>query len=258
MVRLCPDGAAPVGLLQSAAERVEAPPRTQQRQEAGAVRTLVALQGFSDLVAAGLACILEDSTNQVVAAANGHHAVDYATVARAAPAVIVLADSALNAGRCPPELGRHPTANLVVVANAPTTAYGLTSLAAGASCVTASAKARDVQTAVSFAAAGECVFIARAETAPQRRSAASTERLTKREIEVLVMLADGLAYGAIALSLSITVETARRHGQNIRRKLRVSQRREFAGLPTALFACKALADPVIEPVGMTREHQHQT
>jgi DNA-binding NarL/FixJ family response regulator len=59
-----------------------------------------------------------------------------------------------------------------------------------------------------------------------RPGAASTESLTKREIDVLRRLADGLTTEQIATELFVSLNTVRNHVNNIIRKLNVHSRLE--------------------------------
>jgi pimeloyl-ACP methyl ester carboxylesterase/DNA-binding CsgD family transcriptional regulator len=68
-----------------------------------------------------------------------------------------------------------------------------------------------------------------ATTAPD---AASTARLTARELEVAGLIADGLTNQAIASRLSVAPRTAESHVENIRRKLEVRSRAQIAAWVT--------------------------
>jgi len=59
------------------------------------------------------------------------------------------------------------------------------------------------------------------ETGPQ-------PRLTRRELEVARLIADGLTNHAIATRLSVAPRTAEAHVENIRRKLQVRSRAQIA------------------------------
>jgi DNA-binding NarL/FixJ family response regulator len=65
------------------------------------------------------------------------------------------------------------------------------------------------------------------------RTAHLYARLTRREREVLELLADGLAQGAVAEVLSISSETVRTHIQNSLSKLEVHSRLEAAAIARA-------------------------
>ena len=60
--------------------------------------------------------------------------------------------------------------------------------------------------------------------------------LSRREIEVLVLLGQGLGYNAIASRLFISQSTVRNHVHNIRGKLDVSDREELVTLARAVAA----------------------
>ena len=53
-------------------------------------------------------------------------------------------------------------------------------------------------------------------------------RLTRRELEVARLIADGLTNHAIATRLSVAPRTAEAHVENIRRKLQVRSRAQIA------------------------------
>ena len=54
----------------------------------------------------------------------------------------------------------------------------------------------------------------------------NTAPLTKREHEILAALAQGLLYKEIASSLSISLDTVKKHCKNIYQKLKVRNRTE--------------------------------
>jgi DNA-binding NarL/FixJ family response regulator len=66
----------------------------------------------------------------------------------------------------------------------------------------------------------------RLQTFKKNKSAAQSVNLTPRERQVLKLLARGLLYKEIALQLSISPETVRRHCFNIYEKLNVNNRTE--------------------------------
>jgi two-component system, NarL family, response regulator LiaR len=52
----------------------------------------------------------------------------------------------------------------------------------------------------------------------------TTSALTKKEEEVLVVLAKGLLYKEISVQLSISIDTVKKHCKNIYKKLNVRNR----------------------------------
>jgi DNA-binding NarL/FixJ family response regulator len=54
----------------------------------------------------------------------------------------------------------------------------------------------------------------------------TTSALTKKEEEVLVVLAKGLLYKEISVQLSITIDTVKKHCKNIYKKLNLRNRTE--------------------------------
>ena len=60
------------------------------------------------------------------------------------------------------------------------------------------------------------------------------ERLSKRELEVLRLLGEGMGHGEIAVQLVISPQTARTHIQNVLAKLRVHSRLEAAAFAVKL------------------------
>jgi DNA-binding CsgD family transcriptional regulator len=56
-------------------------------------------------------------------------------------------------------------------------------------------------------------------TAPAPRQAAGTEGLTRREAEVLVLIAQGESNAEIGMRLGISVHTVERHAANLYRKI---------------------------------------
>jgi DNA-binding NarL/FixJ family response regulator len=102
-------------------------------------------------------------------------------------------------------------------------------LAFGASaCLRRDTQARDVLNAIHLASRG--LQLTPRSSPGGDRCLAAADLLTRREAEVLPLLAQGASNGQIALTLGIGVETVRTHARNIYRKLGVASRTELVAL----------------------------
>ena len=79
-------------------------------------------------------------------------------------------------------------------------------------------------------------FPAARDPAPALRQPSLIEPLSERELEVLALLAQRLTNKEIALALSISPMTVKRHSSNIYQKLAVGGRREAVAKAAALEA----------------------
>jgi DNA-binding NarL/FixJ family response regulator len=105
-------------------------------------------------------------------------------------------------------------------------------LAFGASaCLGRDTQSRDVLHAIHLASRGLQVT-PRPVSSAGKRSICGGQLLTRRESEVLPLLAQSRSNAEIALELQIGVETVRTHARNIYRKLGVSSRRELGAAPS--------------------------
>jgi DNA-binding NarL/FixJ family response regulator len=124
-----------------------------------------------------------------------------------------------------------PQTGLLVLAFDPTQEHGMGMLAAGANCVARNAPGVDVCALVHLTAQGRRFFASVTGERVERGYPADAEPLTGREREVLVLLAKNAVYQEVADELGIAVRTAEMHAANIRRKLRVRDKRELVGMP---------------------------
>ncbi len=123
----------------------------------------------------------------------------------------------------------HPATRLVLFADELSGAECAQLLAFGASaCLARDTQARDVLNAVHLAARG-LKLVPRFASSPGAR--AGSHLLTRREADVLPLLAQGRTNQQIALELHVGVETVRTHARNIYRKLGVSSRSELTAPP---------------------------
>ena len=125
---------------------------------------------------------------------------------------------------------RHPETSVVILSDSPDTQGVLDALGAGASgYVLKDARSAELLRAVRSAASGDTSLYPVAEAilglSPERRGC---DRLTLREREVLVLLADGLGNQAIARRLGIAEKTVKGHMTAIFERLGVSGRTQAA------------------------------
>jgi DNA-binding NarL/FixJ family response regulator len=198
----------------------------------GTAPITIALGQFEELVGRGLAQLLrDDHPSSRIIATELDNAGLIQVAEQEAPRVIALDESAV----IDPAMLRRlrvarPTVAVVVIAHEPTSAYGMLSLASGASCVARSASAADIFAAIHLAAKGGRMFVPAAGQRTER-TLPPKGLLTAREIDVLELLSRNEPYAAIAYALKISIETARTHGANIRLKLGVSSKQELVGIP---------------------------
>lgn len=185
---------------------------------------------FDKLVRIGLTAVLRDDSSLRLVERDLEDVALEGALIRWAPQVTILAETA--------ELtlverlrSLRPQTGVVVVAHNPSPARGLRLLAAGANCVALSTADVDLVGAVHRTARGERFFAASNGEQVERRYPPDAEVLTKREREVLVLLAKGASYSEIALALGMGVRTAEKHAARIFRKLRVRCKRELIGIP---------------------------
>jgi DNA-binding NarL/FixJ family response regulator len=124
----------------------------------------------------------------------------------------------------------RPEVGIVVLAYEPTYTYGMLMLAAGMTCLPWSAPGPAILHAVHFTAQGGCVFASQDGDRIERRDRRKDRVLTRREIDVLGRLSDGMSTAMIATELRISIETVRAYTTSLRRKLKVSSTRELTGL----------------------------
>jgi DNA-binding NarL/FixJ family response regulator len=121
---------------------------------------------------------------------------------------------------------RHPSTCLVLLGDDLSDVECAQLLAFGASaCLGRDTQARDVLNAIHLAARG--LQVAPRASSGAARSLAAGHLLTRREAEVLPLLAQGQTNRQIALALGVGLETVRTHARNIYRKLGVSSRAEL-------------------------------
>jgi DNA-binding NarL/FixJ family response regulator len=195
-----------------------APPR-------GPVRIVVGR--FDDLFASGLRELLSGDRSLAIVA-EGIEQRRISVVLRAhRPDVAILDVGALTKLAEVRELSvAHPSTRLVLLAGALSSVECAQLLAFGASaCLARDTQARDVLNAVHLASRG--MQIAPRSSSSHGGPTPGGQLLTRREAEVLPLLAQGATNLQIALALHIGVETVRTHARNIYRKLGVSSRGEL-------------------------------
>ena len=190
--------------------------------------TTVVLARFDDLIGAGLLALLEsDPSLTIVAADVEHRRLGVSLRAHAPDVAIIDADALAKLADVRKLIDDHPTTRLVLLARDPTMAECAQLLAFGASaCLGRDTQSRDVLNAIHLASRGLQV-IPRTAPEPSRAPIAGGQLLTRREAEILPMLAQGRSNAEIALALNVGIETVRTHASNIYRKLGVSSRREL-------------------------------
>ena len=208
------------------------------------IRALIA--ATSPVVRAGLEALLTRSASlAIVATTSGDALAD--DIETHEPQVVLLAVEPTNdvplaiASRValsPDAVSRTPA--FVLLADAPTTAWTAEALRGGARSVLPRDAAPDEIIAALEAAAvglvtlpaelaGDLIAGTRSVSSP-RQPAASTQPLTRREIEVLGMLAEGLANKNIAARLGISEHTVKTHVASILTKLDAFSRAEAVAI----------------------------
>lgn len=177
------------------------------------------------LVARGLASALETEDSITSVAVAGSIAEAESTIADI-PVDVVLMDYGLPDGDgaegCRRILAAAPWTRVVMLTAAPASEVLDSVLDAG--CCGFVGKDSDIDelvAAVHAAANGDAYFSPNALAAlvERRRSSTNPEQLTKREREILVLVADGRSMAAIATQLFLSVHTVRNHVRHIQVKL---------------------------------------
>lgn len=197
--------------------------------------TRVVIAAASPAVRAGLASHLSGHPGLTVLEVSGVPA-SLAELAETVEADVILlpldaGDTLpLPLGLAPDAAGREPA--VVVLGDEPTDGWIQRALRAGARGVLPrDASGEQIAAAVAAAAAGLVVqpstaAVPRARARPALHPAAPAQPLTPREVEVLAMLAEGLANKAIAGRLGISEHTVKTHVGAIFGKLGASTRAE--------------------------------
>jgi DNA-binding NarL/FixJ family response regulator len=188
----------------------------------------VALARFEDLIARGLAALIDDDPNLEVVADDLDDERLLSVLERRPPDVALLNYGSL---RTPYDVhalhDAYPATRLVVLASRPTPAEANQMLTFGATaCLSKETQARDVLSAIHLASRGLQV-LPRAKPAELSVGPGGPEPLTSCEADVLALLQEGRSNAEIALALQVGVETVRTHARNIYRKLGVRTRREL-------------------------------
>jgi DNA-binding NarL/FixJ family response regulator len=128
-------------------------------------------------------------------------------------------------------LSIRPQTTILVLAHDPMQEHGMRLLAAGANCVARNASDIDVCAMVHLTAQGKRFFAGANGEWIERSYPMGTERLTKRQREVLGHLVKDEPYAAIAWALHISYRTVQMHVPRILEKLGVEDRSELVGMP---------------------------
>lgn len=207
----------------------------------GVIRTLVV--AASPIVRADIAALLEQSPAITVVATSAGDALADDVESHEPQVVLMIADAedansvspvALSRLTLSPDAASRAPA-IVVVANDTSGAWVSEALRAGVrGIVTRDATPAEIVTAVEAAAAGLVTLPAEVATAlvsanrptTAVRAANAAQPLTRRELEVLGMLAEGLANKNIAARLGISEHTVKTHVASILAKLDAYSRAE--------------------------------
>lgn len=179
-----------------------------------------------EILAASLARVLDDEHDMVSAGLAKDLAQARARVKTGAPDVVLL-DRRLPDGdgvdAIPELLAIRPNMSIVVLTASPADDVLIRAIEAGAAGFVSKTRGlAEVTSAVRAAAAGEAVISPAllARLLPRlRRSGEPETELTRREHEVLELLAHGLPNATIAEQLSVSVHTVRNHIANLSAKL---------------------------------------
>jgi DNA-binding NarL/FixJ family response regulator len=189
----------------------------------------VVLARFEDLFARGLHELIESDPSLAILAADVEHRRIPVVLRAHRPDVAILDADALGKPVEVREIGDScPATRLLLIGNDLAQVECVQLLAFGASaCLGRDTQSRDVISAIHLASRGLQV-LPRAPADSGGDLAARGGLLSRREAEVLPLLAHGHSNAQIALALQVGVETVRTHARNIYRKLGVSSRRELA------------------------------
>lgn len=197
-----------------------------ERRQDSSNRIRVLIVDDHEVLGASLAMVLDEEPDMVSVGLARDLAQARARIATAAPDVLLL-DHRLPDGdgvKAIPELrGLRPSMHIVVLTAAVTDQILVEAIEAGAvGFVSKTRGLADVTGAVRAAARGEAVISPEMLTRllPKlSRTAGPEPDLTRREQEVLTMLARGLSNAAIADELTVSVHTVRNHVANLSAKL---------------------------------------
>jgi len=191
-----------------------------------------------EMFAQGLARLLEvEDDITVVGTASGAHDAREAVLRE--PPDIVLMDYRLADGDGAEATAmikaESPMTKVVMLTAVSDDAVLLAAIEAGCSGFVSKTNAvEEVVAAVRAAHAGEALIspamLARLLPKLRRSSEPSGAELTSRELEVLTLLAEGLANQAIAEKLTVSVHTVRNHVQNILTKLKAHSKLEAVAI----------------------------
>ena len=191
----------------------------------------VVIAQFDDLLARGLRQVIESDANLSIVADDVDPARLGVIIGVHRPRVAVLDSDALGSLAEVRALNdAFPDTRLVLLVSRATAAESVQALAFGASAFLGrDTQARDVLSAIHLAARGH-QLIPRAASDISVQSLAGSQLLTRREAQVLPLLAQGDSNPEIAFALQIGLETVRTHARNIYRKLGVSSRRKLGSV----------------------------
>jgi DNA-binding NarL/FixJ family response regulator len=193
-----------------------------------AERMTVVVWKLDPLRTVGLTTMLRDSGIACVLATGLGAAEPTCPFARSRQLVAIM-DEKADPPRFSESLG--PNTGIVVLAHEPTRPYGMLLSAAGVSCLHNETSLANILAAVRLTARGGCIFLSGAGDRVERHDRNTGSILTGREIQVLALLSMNVSYTEIALELSISTATAKKHARHLLRKLKASSKRELRGLP---------------------------
>lgn len=123
------------------------------------------------------------------------------------------------------------TTDLVVLARAPSRAYALQVLVAGATCLPDAATPDELRAAIHCAAMGDRICRSSDRFELRRSYPIEAQSLTARELQVLKHMVSGHTYVRAAAELEISVTTVRTHAIRVREKLGVRTKHDLLGMP---------------------------
>jgi two-component system response regulator NreC len=192
----------------------------------------VAVGRFGHVIGCGLLQVLAEDRGLRVAGSGLDHAALEVMVAKGRARVVILdEDSAARPSVLKRLCDARADVGVVALAHRPNRAYARRTIALGVNaCLSTDATPEEIRAAVHLAAGGRQMLVSLSTRPARPPGRADMWSLTRRERQVLELLAEGHKNTEIAEALSISTETTRTHAKNVYRKLGVCSRKELLGV----------------------------